>query len=226
VVMKANSIESTVENGFADVSNSQLFFVGNSFTNTILGSALLGLQSYDKTGLLPSTVYVDGNYISANWDGSGAYFFDYGVPSTLSAVIAGNTVVSDNSCGCYSWETSVVMGGESLSSLAVTGNKILGGGSGVDITTGPGTAVGNTVIGADVGVMLDGSIGATVLGNVIKNSGTWGIAVQTVLGTPINNHIIGNWISNSGAYDLYWDGTGTGNVWSGNVFGTSSPPGL
>jgi Periplasmic copper-binding protein (NosD) len=226
VVMKANSIESTVENGFADVSNSQLFFVGNSFTNTILGSALLGFQSYDKTGLLPSTVYVDGNYISANWDGSGAYFFDYGVPSTLSAVIAGNTVVSDNSCGCYSWETSVVMGGESLSSLAVTGNKILGGGSGVDITTGPGTAVGNTVIGADVGVMLDGSIGATVLGNVIKNSGTWGIAVQTVLGTPINNHIIGNWISNSGAYDLYWDGTGTGNVWSGNVFGTSSPPGL
>jgi hypothetical protein len=226
VVMNANSIESTVENGFADVSNSQLFFVGNGFTNTILGSALLGLQSYDKTGLLPSTVYVDGNYISANWDGSGAYFFDFGVPSTLSAVIAGNTVVSDNSCGCYSWETSVVMGGESLASLAVTGNRILGGGSGVDITTGPGTAVGNTVVGADVGVMLDGAIGATVLGNVIKNSGTWGIAVQTVLGTPINNHIIGNWISNSGAYDLYWDGTGTGNAWTGNVCTTSSPPGL
>jgi hypothetical protein len=81
-------------------------------------------------------------------------------------------------------------------------------------------------IGADVGVMLDGAIGATVLGNVIKNSGTWGIAVQTVLGTPINNRIAGNWISNSGAYDLYWDGSGSGNVWSHNSCQTSSPSGL
>ena len=230
VVVTSNSVESTPLPGFIDVSNTQLYFIGNTFTNIMYGAAIVGEQSVFKSNLLPSTVYVVGNYIAANWAGSGPYFFDFGVPnglsSTLSAVISGNTVVSDNSCGCYSWETSVVMGGTSLESLVMTGNRILGGGSGVDITNGPGIAIGNTVIGADVGVMVDGGIGALVSGNVIKNSATWGIAVQTVLAVPFNNHIIGNWISNSGAYDLYWDGSGTGNVWAHNICTTSSPPGL
>jgi len=226
VVVASNSIQSSASQGFYDVSNSELYFVGNSFTNIIYGAGVAGVQSFYKTDLLPSTVYVVGNYIAATWEGSGAYFFDFGVPSTLSAVISGNTVYSDNSCGCYTWETSVATGGSSLESLVVTGNRILGGGSGVDITLGPGTAVGNTVIGADVGVMVDGGIGALVSGNVIKNSATWGIAVQTVLGVPIDNHIVGNWVSNSGAYDLYWDGSGTGNVWAHNICTTSSPPGL
>jgi hypothetical protein len=190
------------------------------------GAAVDGIQSFYKTDLLPSTVYVVGNSIAVNWEGSGAFFYDFGVPSTLSAVISGNTVESDNSCGCYTWEASASVGGESLNSLVVTGNRILGGGTGIEIAIGPGVAVGNTVIGADVGVGIYGGIGALVSGNLIKNSSTWGIAVQTVLGTPINNRIVGNWISNSGAYDLYWDGTGTGNVWIGNVYGTSSPPGL
>lgn len=226
VLVTSSSIESTPLPGFVDVSNSQLYFIGNTFTNIMLGAAIIGEQSVFKLDLLPSMVYVIGNSIAANWDGSGPYFFDFGVPSTLSAVITGNTVVSDNSCGCYSWQTSVVMGGMSLESLLVKGNTILGGGSGVDISIGPGTAIGNTVIGADVGVMVDGAIGALVQGNVVKNSGTWGIAVQTVLGVPSDNHIIGNWIANSGAYDLYWDGTGQGNVWTDNFCTTSSPPGL
>jgi hypothetical protein len=226
VVVASNSIQSAVSQGFFDVSNSQLYFVGNSFTNIMYGAAVDGIQSFYKTDLLPSTVYVVGNSIAVNWEGSGAFFYDFGVPSTLSAVISGNTVESDNSCGCYTWEASASVGGESLNSLVVTGNRILGGGTGIEIAIGPGVAVGNTVIGADVGVGIYGGIGALVSGNLIKNSSTWGIAVQTVLGTPINNRIVGNWISNSGAYDLYWDGTGTGNVWIGNVYGTSSPPGL
>jgi len=62
-----------------------------------------------------------------------------------------------------------------------------------------------------------------VTGNIIKNSGQFGIQV---LGQSSNNLIAGNLIRNSGSFDLYWDQTGTGNVWQRNFCQTSSPPGL
>jgi parallel beta-helix repeat protein len=61
------------------------------------------------------------------------------------------------------------------------------------------------------------------MGNVIKNSAEYGIAVTS---GSSDNVISGNIIMKSGVDDLYWDGTGTGNVWKADVCMTSSPPGL
>jgi len=62
-----------------------------------------------------------------------------------------------------------------------------------------------------------------VTGNVIVNSGQYGIAVQN---GSSDNVVAHNFVTGSGVDDLYWDGTGTGNVWFGNMCKTSSPPGL
>jgi len=231
-----NSIYSSPVPEFVDVSNSQLTFCGNSITNVAAYAGLGGLQSYFKSDLLPSTVYVSYNYFGTNWEGSGPSLFDYGpllwgVSSTLNAVVTGNTIVSDNSCGCYTAAVTDVIIGGSLASWVVSGNTVLGGGggvnggviAGVDIGVGPSVIAGNTISGAYIGVYLTGAIDTEVNGNLIKNSVQYGIALTD---ESSDNLIEWNGVSHSGVYDLYWDGTGTGNVWFGNMCKTSSPPGL
>jgi hypothetical protein len=125
--------------------------------------------------------------------------------------------------------------------------------NGVYVTGGPGQVTGNTITGSYYGVWLDAATGVQaaamhthrwprwghpglisgntitpshdvpVMGNVIKNSAWYGIAVTQ---GSSDNVIAGNLIMNSGVDDLYWDGTGTGNVWKADVCHTSSPPNL
>jgi parallel beta-helix repeat protein len=125
--------------------------------------------------------------------------------------------------------------------------------NGIYITGGPGQVTGNTVTGSYIGVWPDAATSAQaaamhsrwprwqghhglisgntitptfnvlVMGNVIKNSAEYGIALTQ---GSSDNVIAGNLIMNSGKFDLYWDQTGTGNVWKADVCQTSSPPGL
>jgi len=124
--------------------------------------------------------------------------------------------------------------------------------NGVYITGGPGQVTGNTVTGSYIGVWLDAATevqaaathsrprwrvhpglissstitpthGVPVTGNVIKNSAEYGIALMH---GSSDNVIAGNVIMKSGAFDLYWDKTGTGDVWKADICQTSSPPNL
>ena len=235
VLVCFNSIDSSPEPGIADVSNSQILFCGNRVTNVPDFTGFGVAQSYLKSNLQPSTVYVVGNYFGVNWYGSGPSAFDYGplfwgLPSTLNLVVTGNVIVTDTSCGCYSLGTSDVFISVALASAVFSGNYLVGGGGGITVNnyygglnTGPVTVVGNTVIGADVGIWINDVNGAQIAKNLVKNSLSYGIVV---VGGSSNTMVIRNGVSGSGLYDLYWDGTGTGNVWTGNVCTTSSPPGL
>jgi parallel beta-helix repeat protein len=124
--------------------------------------------------------------------------------------------------------------------------------NGVYVTGGPGQVTGNTVSGSYIGVWLDAatdvqaaamhnrwpqwghpglisgntitpSRNVLVTDNVIKNSAEYGIALTQ---GSSDNVITGNLIMKSGVFDLYWDGTGSGNVWKVDVCQTSSPRGL
>jgi hypothetical protein len=222
-----NSMSGSPEPAFVDLSNTQFLFCGNDVTNVAVYTGLAGLQSYIKTDLLPSTVYVTGNYFGVNWGGSGPSFFDFGpsegLASTLNAVVSGNEVVADNSCGCFTYPYTDAIIDYSLESMVVSQNTIIGGGGGVEVNTASATVSGNTILGADVGVVLVSADGTHVTGNLVKNSVEWGIALT--VGSSYNLVAL-NFVKNSGMYDLYWDGSGTGNVWFANVCQTASPPGL
>ena len=221
---------SVVPLGFTDASNSKLTFCGNQASNVNYGVALLAEQSVYKTNL-PSTVYITGNDFQVGNGANAVDVLDFGpdsgLASTLSAVVSGNVLQTDTSCGCYGEslpaDYSVIIS-ESLTSLVVSGNLILGGGAaGIYVAGGPGVVSGNTILGSFVGVNLNSANGVHVAGNVIKNSVWWGIALTN---GSSSNLVTLNYVKGSGAYDLYWDGTGTGNIWFGNACKTSSPPGL
>ena len=227
VVVSSNSISSTPAPEYVDVSNSQLYFVGNSFTNIMYGGAIIGSNSYYKTNLLPSTVYVVGNYIAANWQGSGIVLLDYGpsegIPATLNAVVTGNTIVSDNSCECYTEAVSDVIIDDYLVSGVLSGNTVIGGGGGVFVYNTSAVVRGNVILGAYDGVYLWNVTNTPVTGNVVKASVQYGIALTNESSYNLVAH---NLVKGSGVYDLYWDGTGTDNTWVHNLCQTSSPAGL
>jgi parallel beta-helix repeat protein len=142
--------------------------------------------------------------------------------------VSGNAFQTDASCGCYvptdPADYSAVVSYD-LKSLLVSENTISsspgGGAAGVYISGGPATVSGNSIT-SNYGVYLDAANGVHVTGNLIRNSAQYGIALT---GGSSNNKIVGNYISGtaSSGYDLYWDQTGTGNVWCGNFYHTSSP---
>jgi len=259
VAFRSNTlVDNLVPLGSQDLSKSVVTITGNHMTNIPYDIGVFAIGSDVKPPctasvtsdcLLPSTVYVTDNYFQTNWGGSGVIIADFGTPSTLSAVVTGNTVVTDTSCGCYAPGYPAIGAvyadvSPTSSSLLVSMNTILGGGGGIALEAGPNSVViGNQITGTMAGVVLgcytvpsdcsavwgltSSATGVHVVGNVIKNSAQYGIWVGA---DSSNNKITGNFITGttSGGYDLYYDGTGTGNVWFGNLCGdhTSSPPGL
>jgi parallel beta-helix repeat protein len=104
------------------------------------------------------------------------------------------------------------------------------------------------VLPPGIGILLAGADATTVTLNDIHDNGQAGVAVVSLClffalqGFPAcppldvipesdANHIVGNRVVGNGATpglpglsgDLVWDGTGSGNCWSSNQFGTSSP---
>ncbi len=82
---------------------------------------------------------------------------------------------------------------------------------------------GNTVLGPGAyGVIIQGG-SSVVEGNRIEGVGQLGIGLVNGASDCLVKQ---NTVTGSGQFDLYWDGTGSGNVWTGNVFQTEYPPGL
>jgi len=232
-----NSIQ-TAGTGFWDISASQLRYCGNVVTNVVSEDVLgiYGIQSMHKTNLLPSTVSVVGNYFAVNTGGGGLGFFDLGpadgVASTLSVVVTGNTVVADTTCATC-WPDGSIVGilGYALVNFVASYNVVtaspnaVGFGIGVNnyyggVGTGGGAIVGNYVTGVNNSTSLVGANGFSVVGNTIKNSGAYGIMVW--YGSS-NIVVAYNLVKNSGVDDLYWDQTGSNDLWYGNIYATSNP---
>ena len=117
-------------------------------------------------------------------------------------------------------------------------------------TAEPGDII--AVLPPGIGVLLSGADTTTVTLNDVRRNGFAGIGVVSIcLGfvlqgqpelcavidvepNPDGNRIVGNTVLGNGTSptgtpldallgDLIWDGSGTGNCWSGNRFGTSAP---
>jgi len=222
--------------GFYDLSNSQLTICNNLAVNVPGGAGIIGQQSFYHSDLLPSTVYVTGNVfenVSAGIYGlpaDGIFFIDWGplalgISSTLNTVISGNVIQTDTSSGTFGLPPDTIAPAifvAGLASVIVSDNLLVGGG-GVELAYGAGTVSSNTILDNIVGILLYTAVGASVTGNFITGSATYGIALFY---SSSDNTIAGNYVSNSVEYDLYSDGTGTGDTWASNVCETSSPPGL
>jgi parallel beta-helix repeat protein len=103
------------------------------------------------------------------------------------------------------------------------------------------------------GILILAADGTLVESNTVNDNDSFGIAVSNIcVGQQLppeicaildiqpdadDTHTIGNIVTGNGtnpdpdlppvfAVDLAWDGTGTGNCWSDNVFDTEFPPGL
>jgi parallel beta-helix repeat protein len=225
VTIDFNSITSSPSMiALADLSSTQVWVYGNQMTNVMYAAGVIAEQSVFQYNLLPSTIYVTGNYIESNWWGSGVWVQDYGpsegLASTLSVVATGNDFVFDNSCGCANLLYAGALGAVDTVSAILSGNAVFQGGWGVFVSGGPATVSGNLILGTYDGVYLYAANYTHVTGNVIKNSGYGGI---NVTGDSSYDTIAYNLVKGSGLYDLYWDQTGIGDLWYGNIYATSSP---
>ena len=224
------------------VSPSTVYVKDNNFQASQGANAVYLSDGVDtlKAVVSGNTLTIDST-CKPTWQAEGLCYnrpwSTYVPPEWFSSVVASislvNVVVSQNT----------IFGGG-------TGSKRTPA-NGVYVTGGPGQVTGNTVTGSYIGVWLDAATGAqaaamhnrlrgshpglisgstitpshdvVVTGNVITSSAEYGIALTQ---GSSNNVISGNTIKSSGVDDLYWDQTGTGNVWKADACQTSSPPGL
>jgi hypothetical protein len=206
-----------------DLSNSNLVFCSNQVTNVIGGAGFYAIAGNLKSSLAPASFEVLNNLIGAGEGANGIGFSDFLTPSSINAVVAGNTIQTDSSCGCYDPTSPYFAAIYSYDarSLLVAGNQLAGGVSpGIYVAGGPAVVVRNQVPGTYVGVWVDYAGDVSVAGNVVQYSTAVGIAV-----TDGSSHdlIAGNLVTGSSLFDLYWDQTGTGDHWVGNHYATSSP---
>jgi parallel beta-helix repeat protein len=221
-----NVVNSQVPFGLFDTYGSVVTFCGNRASDVEFGAGLLIYQGYQVFSQVPTTVYILGNDFQVSDGSNGVLLFDF--TNSVSAVVSGNVIQTDTSCDCYLSDEPDAYGFSvitvyGLASAEVSGNVIIGGGAaGVYFLGGPGAVSGNVVLGTVVGVWADYASGLSIAGNVIQNSGEWGIAVTDSSSIVVSHNVV----KNSAQFDMYWDGSGTGNVWSHNSCKTSSPVGL
>jgi hypothetical protein len=219
--------------GFFDTYGSVATFCGNRASDVEYGVGVLVWQGEEVFSNVPTSVSIYGNVLQVGNESNGVLLMD--VTNSLSAVVSGNVIQTDTSCGCYlsdepdAWTDSAITSA-GLASVVVSGNTILGGGAagvyisgsivfGGDTYGGPATVSGNTILSNVVGVWVDYANYTHVSGNLIWNSAEWGIAVTD---GSSHNLIAYNIVKNSGLYDLYWDGAGVGNTWAHNIYKTSN----
>ncbi len=221
----------TVEWGFIQIymSNSTTTVSQNIAQNVLGHWAVEAYNSGSFSALIgcerPSQITIAGNDFEIPGPGGGVLVLDFafatGCDPSLDVVIMGNTIRLGPTS--YPGIDAFMM-----RSAVISGNTVLGPGPfGVYVQGGTASVEANAIFNSIVGVQVEGATGVLVRGNQVVDSGQWGIAVVTGLGLPPNNNLIEqNTVTGSGRFDLYWDGTGSGNVWTGNVFQTEYPPGL
>jgi parallel beta-helix repeat protein len=240
----------------ASVSPSTVYIIGNNMhvsqdanavvmydgLNTL--RAVVSGNTFTTDSTCTKTWKAEGWCYNAPWD---AYVPPEWFSSVVASMSLANVVVSQNTIfgggGSTSANGVYVTGGpgevtgnavtgsyigvwlNATTGVQVTGNVIENSAEyGIALTKGSSEQVtGNAVTGSYIGVWLNATTGVQVTGNVIKNSAEYGIALTK---GSSDNVIAGNLIMKSGVDDLYWDTTGTGNVWEVDVCQKSSPPGL
>ena len=119
-----------------------------------------------------------------------------------------NTAEPDDILGVFPSGIGILLSAADTTTVRkniVTGNQFSG--VGVASLCLPLSLLGQSCDGLDVDPLPDGN---RIIGNVVKGNGTQPIP------SPLDAF----------RADLSWDGTGTGNCWKGNAFGTSVPPTL
>ena len=218
VAVLGNTLD-TMEYGFVafDAYDTEARVIGNRFTNVFNWAGVLVEQNAFIAGDSSLRLLVMANEFQATHGALGVFLLDFGDVKTLNAVVVANGIHLDETsfCGVFSLMAA---------SFEASQNEIGGAAAfGVYVSSGPGIVSWNEIRGSAEAIVLDGTTGVLVKGNEIKDSGQWGIAV---VGGSSNSVIARNEITNSGSVDLYWDQTGTGNVWKRNECQTSDPPGL
>ena len=210
----------------SDVSAAQLTVCNNHVTNVRGGAAVQVTQGTKLANLTASTVNIHDNVFEVGNGANGIAAIDHGTPPTLSLVASRNVILTSSPQGYDplnpAASSAVVAIG--LVSLVVEGNTIVGGGgAGIYAGGSPGTIVGNSIRWAHDGIWVDHTTAVNVLTNTIESSLGRGIVVVS-----LSNRVQVGWntVVSSGWFDLYWDLTGYGNVWSGNQAVTANPPSL
>jgi hypothetical protein len=92
----------------------------------------------------------------------------------------------------------------------------------------PAAGISETVgVPYGTGIWFAGIHNGIARDNVIKNHDRYGVLITPSIqqdSVPMNNTVLDNKISNSGMYDLAFDGGGENNCFFGNFFETSGPP--
>jgi len=213
--------------GYNDVSNTTVTVRDSMATQIVYVAGFLAYQSYSWQATGPTRVLLVGDTFSVGKGANSIVLADFGSPSTLAASVMDTTVWTNTRCGCYNaslplYYSEVISFG--LKSAEFLGNRLYQAGSaGIYVTNGPASILDNRVNGAYAGIWLDDASSSHVRNNVIQNSAAFGIALTDYTSATM---VVHNFVQSSGLYDLYWDQTGTGNVWLRNFYSTSSPGGL
>ncbi len=196
-----DTVEWAVAAGY--MSNSVSTISGNQARN-VMGE--FGVEAYSGASFSTvlgcpelSQIVVTENDFQVTRGGGGVSFFDFGFLTGCAPSLEG--VAKDNTIRMDA-TSGLGLYNHFAQASSFSGNTILGPGS--------------------WGVIVQGG-SSIVEGNRIEDVGQWGIGLVNGASDCL---IKQNTVTGSGLYDLYWDGTGSGNVWTRNVFQTEFPPGL
>ncbi len=122
----------------------------------------------------------------------------------------------------------MLAGARGVSGVTIKGNHVSDSGVyGITLSGAVDSEVSeNTVTGSESdGIALYALFGDTARNEVNENevsgSGRYGISLRV---GASDNDVAENEVSGSVTYDLHWDGSGSGNTWVENVYGTSNLP--
>jgi parallel beta-helix repeat protein len=129
----------------------------------------------------------------------------------------------------------------------IKGNKVSGCSAGISVS-GTNQIIENEFSNSKHdSIMIEGAFGCLIKGNKLIDSGGAGILLESgasynqICGNDIrrsldcgislcqrssHNLVRENQVAGSGTYDLYWDESGTGNLWEDNSYETSYPDSL
>jgi parallel beta-helix repeat protein len=215
-IFPSHSFDGRVDHSFASGAHDTGFYIGQSFDSRM-----------------------DHNVATQNVSG-------YEIENSIG-VKADHNVAHDNTGGILSFTLpfldAKVNSGNVIANNIVRDNNAPNECSGGEVCEVP----------SGTGVLLVAADSNTIRGNQVTGNGSFGVAISNIclaqqlspdecaaVSSDIqpdsdNNHVVHNVVLGNGtspdpilppvfAVDLAWDGTGTGNCWSDNVFNTFFPP--
>jgi parallel beta-helix repeat protein len=202
------------------VDSEGVTVTGNKITHasSLIGQAIY-VTSSSATAHLKHIVVIR-NTVSNN--GGGGIFigqiYSPTYPPIEDVVVSFNTV--DNNGG-----TGIDLQGP-VTGVQVSANTITNNGlDGIHSLINSKITISGNLIRHNLrdGIVIVSSNGNQVIGNTVSES-RYGIYLATGVGftPPIRNVIMFNTAKGNFVYDLYWDGTGTGNVWKLNSYDTKN----